>query len=99
MLGGASGVGQSSSIMEGAAEARLHKIKSKMDATSGAAAETAAPLSPGRRVVRLLADAIALATVGSGLASLYYYLRYDVKELQTIVEETKVGTCSISDHT
>eukprot|EP00798_Chlamydomonas_sp_ICE-L_P003574 gene3574-13652_t len=77
------GGGSHASVMENAAEAQMHKIKSKMDA------QDAAPMTPLRRVVRLLADSVALFTVGTLATSLYYYIRYDVADLEKIVSEVK----------
>lgn len=77
------GAGHTTNVMESAAEAQMHKIKSKMDQ------QEAPTMTPMRRVIRLLSDSIALFSVGTAAASLYYYVRYEVSDLERIVEETK----------
>ena len=93
VLGG--GLPHQGSVLEGAAEQRLARIKAGSDHAAGGSGDGAAhgghAAQKGivRRALGWLGRGILLGSAGTGIAAGYYTYRYDLGELETIVRETK----------
>ena len=93
VLGG--GLPHQGSVLEGAAEQRLARIKAGSDHAAGGSGASAAHgghvAQKGivRRALGWLGRGILLGSAGTGIAAGYYTYRYDLGELETIVRETK----------
>lgn len=78
-------------ILGNTAEARMQQLKEAAEAGAGAAGEEAAAPGIGglRRIMSALFDISVATGVGAAGVAGYYYLNYDLQDLQLIVEETK----------
>lgn len=84
MLGGGAGMGPTTQVLEEAAEARLSKLKGKLDA-----AHVHEEPSVIWRLLGFVGTATKVVAATTGLASVYYYYKYDCKELTQVIEETR----------
>lgn len=82
--------GAAGEVLGSAAEARMHRLQ--QEAAAAAAAQSggaAAGPSTVRRVVGFMGDLCMLGIVGGICAGGFMYAKYDTKEVEHMIEETK----------